>query len=120
MLVPVPGLSDNVLGFEAKGKVRGADYEEVMIPAVEAAVEGGGNIRMLYLLGDGFEGFTADAAWEDTKIGLHHGSSFERIALVTDHPVYRDAVKLFGHAMKSDVKVFATAELDAAKGWTAG
>ncbi len=70
------------------------------------------------MLGEEFDGFTADAAWEDTKIGLHHGSDFERIALVTDHPVYRDAVKVFGRAMKAEVKVFDTAELEAAKGWT--
>ncbi len=79
----------------------------------------GGKISLLYLLGDEFEGFTADAAREDTKIGLHHASSLERTAVVTDHPVYRDALKLFGHMMKAEVKVFETAELAAAKVWIA-
>ncbi len=48
MLVPIPDLANSVLGFEANGKVRGADYEDVMIPAVEAALEGGGSICLLY------------------------------------------------------------------------
>jgi hypothetical protein len=119
MLIQIPDLTDDVLGFEARGKVRGGDYDEVMIPAVESALEGGGKIRMLYLLGDEFDGYSPDAAWEDTKLGLHHASSFERIALVTDHPVYRDSVELFGHMIKAEVKVFATADLDAAKVWIA-
>lgn len=119
MLKPMTGLGDGVLGFEAHDKVRGADYEEVMIPAVEAALAGGGKIRMLYVLGEAFDGFTADAAWEDTKIGMHHASSFERIAVVTDRALYRDGVNLFGRAMKAEVETFPTSGIDRAREWIA-
>lgn len=120
MLVPIADLEGDALGFEAKGKVRGSDYEQVMIPAVKSALEDGGQVSLLYLLGEDFDGFTADAAWEDTKLGVRHRSDFERIALVTDHRAYRDAVGFFGHAMRAEVKVFETADLDAAKLWAAG
>ena len=119
MLVPIADLEGDALGFEAKGKVRGSDYEQVMIPAVESALEDGEQVSLLYLLGEGFEGFTADAAWQDTKLGLHHASSFDRIALVTDSSVYRDTVKLFGRLMKAEVRVFELAELESAKQWIA-
>ena len=39
MPIRIASLNHDVLGFEAKGKVRGGDYEQVMIPAVEAAKE---------------------------------------------------------------------------------
>ncbi len=119
MLKPVDGVGGSVIAFEAEGMVRGADYEEVMIPAVEAALASGDSVRMLYLLGEDFEGFTADAAWEDTKIGMRHASSFERIAIVTDSKLYGDAVKLFGRAMKAEVETFPTSDLDQAKVWIA-
>lgn len=119
MLEPIDDLGGDALGFEAKGKVTGGDYDDVLLPAVESALEGDGRIRLLYLLGDDFEGYSPDAAWEDTKLGIHHGSDFERIALVTDHAVYRDAVKLFGHAIRAEVKVFSTGELAAAREWIA-
>jgi hypothetical protein len=36
MIVEIPGLPDNVLGFAAKGTVTANDYETVLLPAVEA------------------------------------------------------------------------------------
>ncbi len=119
MLEPMAGLGDGVLGFEAKGKVTGSDYDDVLLPAVESALEGGGRIRFLYLLGEAFDGYSPDAAWEDTKLGIHHGSDFERIALVSDHRAYRDAVALFGKAMRAQVRVFSVADLDEAREWIA-
>jgi len=115
-----PDLGEGVLGFEARGKVVGADYEDVMVPAVEAALETADKISLLYVLGAEFEGYSADAAWEDTKLGIHHASDFDRIGLVTDHKAYSDAVSFFGRAMKADVKVFPNAELELAKSWIAG
>ncbi|MGB0120546.1 MAG: STAS/SEC14 domain-containing protein [Solirubrobacterales bacterium] len=119
MLIKINDLPDDTLGFEAKGKVTGGDYEDEMVPAVEAALEGRDQIRFLYVLGEEFEGFSADAAWEDTKLGLHHRKSFERIALVSDNRLYRDGVAMFGKAMSADVKVFATSELAEARTWIA-
>ncbi len=117
MLRQIPDLKNGVLGFEAVGKVTGGDYDEVMVPAVEAALQSADKVRLIYVLGGQFEGYTPDAAWEDTKIGIHHGSDFERIALVSDHRLYRDAVSVFGRAMSAEVRSFTTADLDAAKAW---
>ncbi|MGA7434371.1 MAG: STAS/SEC14 domain-containing protein, partial [Solirubrobacterales bacterium] len=104
---------------EAQGKVTGGDYEDVMVPAVEAALEGRDQIRFLYVLGEEFEGFSADAAWEDTKLGLHHRKSFERIALASDNRFYRDGVEVFGKAIPAEIKVFGISDLDEAKAWIA-
>ncbi|MEJ6701961.1 MAG: hypothetical protein QNL01_13480 [Akkermansiaceae bacterium] len=37
MIEPIPQLPDHTLGFTASGKVTGSDYEQHIIPAVEAA-----------------------------------------------------------------------------------
>lgn len=63
LLERVKGLPDDVLGFEAKGEVTGADYESVLIPAVDEMLARRKSIRFLYHLGNGFAGFDAKAIW---------------------------------------------------------
>lgn len=117
MIELIPGLPDNVLGLEAKGEVTGEDYEQVVIPAVHRLREGGEKIRLLYVLGAEFEGFTAAAMWDDTKVGLEHPFSWERIAVVTDHDAYRRLFRGVGFLIPAKVRVFDLAALDEARSW---
>ncbi len=119
MIELIEGLPDGVLGLEAKGEVTGEDYEQTVIPAVQRAREASEKTSLLYLLGAEFEGFTAKALWDDTKVGLEHPFTWERIAVVTDHDAYRHLVKGFGFLMPAKVRVFSLAELDRAKTWIA-
>lgn len=106
-----------VLG--AVGKVTAEDYESISIPAVETALAIEGKPRMPYVLGSGFEGYDAGAVLDDARMGLHHWSDFERIAVVTDHDMYRTMIKGFGFLLPGQVKVFGVHELDQAKEWIA-
>jgi SpoIIAA-like len=110
-------LPEDVLGFEAKGDVSGDDYERVLVPAVEKRLAQVDKISLLYVLGDEFNGYSAAAAWDDTKVGMQHLSAWKRIAVVTDHEFYRHAIKGFGFLMRAEVKVFANSELAEARAW---
>ena len=122
MLEPISGLPDNTLGFTAKGKITSEDYETVLIPAVEEKLKQFEKVRLLYHLGEEFEGFQARAMWDDAKVGLAHITEWEKIAIVTDVNWIRDAGKIFGFAIETmsvpgDVKVFHNSELDDAVIW---
>ena len=117
MIEPLTDLPDNVLGFDAKGEVTGADYEQVLVPAIEERLARHDKIRLVYVLGDEFDGYSAGAMWDDTKVGMQHLFSFERIALVTDHDIYGRVTKGFGFLMPAQVKVFGSSELPDAKAW---
>ena len=117
MIELIPDLPDNVLGIEAKGEVRGEDYEQVVIPAVHRLLESRGKVRLLYVLGSEFDGFTAAAMWDDTKVGVEHPFSWERIAVVTDHDAYRRLFKAVGFLIPAKMRTFELAELDEAKAW---
>lgn len=69
------------------------------------------------MLGAEFDGFTAEAMWDDAKVGMEHPFSWERIAAVTDHDAYRRLFKGIGFLIPGKVRVFALAELDEAKSW---
>ncbi len=110
-------LPDGVLGIEARGEVTGEDYEQVLIPAVQRQLEGHAKVRLLYVLGSEFRGYSAAAMWDDAKIGMEHPFSWERIAVVTDSDGYRRLVKGFGFMVPGKVRVFDLAELDVARAW---
>ena len=112
-------LPADVLAVRARGKITRADYEEVLIPAVKRMVQREGKVKLLYILGDGFEGLTTGAAWDDAKLGILHMGDFARIAVVTDVEWIRMGMKMFAPMLRAPVQVFHNAEIDAAKDWIA-
>lgn len=119
MLQQIPGLPSNVVGFTAIGEVQSEDYENVLRPAISTALETHERLRLLYVLGAEFTGYSLGAMWEDTKLGISDWSVWDKIALVTDHKVYADAVKVFGRLAPGEVKVYPVAELADATAWVA-
>ena len=111
---------DNVVGVKAVGDIEDDDYEDVLVPAIEDALSRHGKIRMLLVLGPEFEGFAADAMWEDAKLGVKTFTSYERVALVADASWLRRTVRAFGWLMPGEVRGFALADLDAARDWVSG
>lgn len=119
MIALLPKLPDHVVGVTASGKINAADYETVLIPAVDAALKKHDRIRLLYQLGPQFTGFTAGAMWDDMKVGIGHLRKWERIAVVTDHDWVANAWRMFAFAIPCPVKIFSDKQLGEAERWIA-
>ena len=117
MITKLTGLPENILGFEATGELTADDYEKVLIPEIESVLEKYKKVRLLYFLGPKFTGFTAGALWDDTKVGLKHWMSWEKIALVTDVNWLRKTFNCIRFLIPGDVKLFGTDNFDAAREW---
>ena len=119
MLERISDLPSPVVGIKASGEVTGDDYKNVLIPAVDEALKGGGKVRLLYVLGDDVKGlgFTAGAAWQDTKVGLGHYSSWEKVAVVAGKDWLRHSVDIFGYLIPGQVKAFASDQEAEARTW---
>ncbi len=112
-------LPANIVGFEAVGHVDAGDYQSVLEPAISSALAEHDTIRLLYVLGSQFDGYSGGAMWEDTKVGIDHWSKWDRIAVVTDHGTIADAIKYLGWMVPGEVRLFPFDSLDAAKAWLA-
>jgi hypothetical protein len=112
-----PDLPPHVVVATAHDRVDGHDYDDVLVPAVEAATAGEAKARLLYVLADDFEGYTPAAALDDTRIGMQHWGDFERIGLVSDHEAYRGLVRGLGFLIPGEVRVFPLPELERARAW---
>jgi hypothetical protein len=117
MLERIEKLPENVIGIRARGQLSSDDYENVLIPAVDAALANHDKIRLLYVLGPEFEGLTMGAMWDDTRVGFAHVTRWEKIAVVTDKDWIRHSVDVFGYLIPGEVKGFTIAEEDAARSW---
>ena len=89
MFEPITGLPDGVIGFEAVGKIQAADYEDVLMPAI-ARGAAGGSVRLLFVLGDRFTGYSPGAMKEDAGLIAHAD------AKSTDHQFNGD--RTIGHS----------------------
>jgi hypothetical protein len=119
MLETVTGLPDNVVAFTAKGRLTRRDYDEVLIPAVDKALQRHAKIRCYYELGTQFSGMDAGAAWEDFKLGIGHLTRWEKVAVVTDVEWIRHTMNAFRFLMPGEIRVFPTTEAVGARAWIA-
>ena len=108
-----------VLGLEAVDDVEKEDYEDVILPAVEAAIAEHGKVRLVYVLGPEFDDYEGEAVWEDLKLGGRHPTSFERVAVVTNARWAGPAVKVASLLVPGQARAFPLAQLDEAKSWAA-
>ncbi len=117
MIRLLTGLPDDVVGFEGVGQVEAADYSTVLDPAIDAALSRHERIRLLYVLGSEFTGYSGAAMWQDAVVGTKDFSRCERIAVVTDTEWVRHTVNAFAWFVPSRIKTFATAEREQAEAW---
>ena len=109
MIHVLQDLPDNAIGIEAEGKVTKEDYEGTIKPLIDEKQRAHDKVRLLYVLGDEFEGYTPGAIWED--------STWERIAVVSDHEWIRKSLSLFSWMVPGELKVYHTGEQGEARKW---
>ncbi len=114
----IEDLPPDVLGIEATGKVTHEDYENILIPKAEAMIAKG-PVKLLYVAGEGFEGYELEALWDDGTFGVKHWRDFTRVAVVADQAWLRTAVTLFKPFFPGEVQLFKLGDLAAAKAWIA-
>ena len=117
MIELIDGLPDGVVGLVAIGQIESADYDTVAAPAVKKALEAHPRIRVIHVLDDRFDGYTAGGAWQDAVLGIAHPRSFDRIAVVSDADSIRRLVTVAGWSIPGEVKLFPNGELEQATAW---
>ena len=113
----VDGIGGNVIALVAHGQVSHKDYELVVFPAVKEMTEIHGKVRLFFQLGDDFTGYTAEAIWDDAKVGTKYFNAFEKIAVVSDVAWIAQAVRIFRVLVPCPVEIFPNNALLTALHW---
>jgi hypothetical protein len=114
----------NVCAVEVVGKLEKADYETVLLPALRQQIDGTGEIRLVFVFGDRYEGLTIGGNLADAKLYVrelfhHELSKWKRCAIVTDESWLRHAISMFRFMMPGEVECFGSSALEAAMAWAA-
>jgi SpoIIAA-like len=117
MIEMLKDFPEGVVAAAAKGRVTRSDYDDALVPAVEAAFSRREKVRCYYELGREFSGMDAGAAWEDFRIGVRHLAGWERIAVVTDVDWIRHAINAFRFLVPGKIRIFPTSETAEARRW---
>lgn len=107
-------ITRQVLLVEASEKITEEDYDR-FVPKIEKMMEKG-KIRILFEL-QNFGGWTASAAWEDTKFGVKHFNDIERLAIVGEKTLEKGMAAFCKAFTSAEIKFFNHDELNEAKKW---
>jgi SpoIIAA-like len=122
MIELLTDMPPGTVGFRAKGEIEREDYDKVLTPELNRALEAG-ELRTLYVIED-VDQIEPSALWADSKLGfdlaVRHRDAWVRSAIVTDIDWMAQATRLFAWMIPGEVRVFALAELAQAKTWVAG
>ncbi|OLT01281.1 hypothetical protein BJF90_32890 [Pseudonocardia sp. CNS-004] len=107
----------DVIGFRARGVLTEDDYQSVLDPHLQKALEAGGRIRVLVLMEETFQGWNVRAAWRNTCLDLRHRRDFDKVAIVGAPTWEQWCAKLANLLIAGEIKIFTRDELSAAWTW---
>lgn len=117
MITLIDNIPGNVAGFRAMGDVGKADYENVVIPAIDALVKKQGSINFLLVLDTELKNFTIGALMKDLGVGLKHFTKWHKMAIVTGSGAINTFTDLFSFIAPGEAKGFKHAHMEEAIKW---
>lgn len=117
MLEPIPGSDTDVLALRARGVLTDDDYQNVLIPRLETALESAEQIRVLLVMDQTFRGWDARAAWRNTCLDMRHRRDFDKVAIVGAPTWEQWCAKLANLLIVGEIKTFTRDELATAWTW---
>lgn len=121
MIELLTDMPPGTIGFRVSGDVEREDYDNVLTPELNRALEAG-PLRTLYVI-EALDAMEPAALWADAKLGfdlgIRHRGEWVRSAIVTDIGWLAQAAQLFAGMIPGEARVFGLAELEQAKAWIA-
>jgi hypothetical protein len=113
------GVPPGIDAVRAVGTLTRQDYDDVVVPLLDAAARDHRRLRLLCVVDEAFTGMTPAALWEDLRLGLTTLRHLAGCAVVSDLAWVRRATRMATFFLPAHVRVFGLAERDAALRWLA-
>jgi SpoIIAA-like len=116
MIERLTDFPDNVVAIVCDGRVTRRDYEDVLIPLIEATLNRHEKVRLYYQTGYDFMGIEPGVSHE-FNVGMDHLLRWDRIAIVTDIDWIRETIRALSFLLPGAVEIFPVDEARAARAW---
>jgi len=117
MIEIIKGLSPNIAGFRAVGKVTRDDYEKVLMPEVDRISKAHQKINFLLILDTEVSNYSFGAWVDDALVGLKHLFKWHRVAIISEQKLVKKITDVFGHLVPGEYKGFRKEETGNALKW---
>lgn len=119
MIVQIPDLPENMVGFRADGEVTKDDFE-VIKHQVASLVEKTGQLNYLLVLDNSPADFTIGAWIQDALLGINHITRWNRAAIISDSEAVINFTDIFSKVMPGEFRGYHKADYDEAVAWVSG
>ena len=118
MITYITDPTDGVVELTVEGGITRPDYDRV-VAEMEGAIARFGRLRLIEVIRD-VGAIDSSIWWQDIKWAYHHLKDIARCAVVTDKGWIGSITRAVGALIPAEIRVFPTAELEAARAWVRG
>ncbi len=119
MIETLTEFPDNVTGLVFSGYVTRQEFETMVIPTVDSALNRYESLRLYHQIGSDLTGMSPEAMWQDLKLDAAHITRWEQIAVVSDVNWIGNALKPIVFLMPGKIRLFSISDSDEARDWIA-
>lgn len=116
MIVQIPDLPENMVGFRADGEVTKDDFE-IVKRQVANLVEDTNKLNYLLFLDNSPADFTAGAWLQDALLGIKNITKWNRAAIITDSETVIKFTDAFSKVMPGEFRGYHKSDYDRAVSW---
>lgn len=116
MIVQIPDLPHNMVGFRADGEVTAEDFEIVKLQ-VTHLIENTGKLNYMMVLDSSPADFTLGAWVQDALVGIQNITKWNRAAIISDSAALKTFTDLFSKVMPGEFRAYKHAQYDRAVDW---
>lgn len=117
MIKELKDTPNTMVGFIASDEVTQAEFDKVILPAVQELVQRTDKLNYLLVVDTPLKNFTIGAWMRDAMLGLNNINKWNRAAIVTDVEGIKWFTELFSKVVPGEFKGFNHSELDRAINW---
>ena len=107
----------NTAAFRATDHVGKADYDNIVIPVIDALVKKQGHINFMLVLDTSISHFSIGALMKDLGVGLKHFTKWHKMAIISESGAINTFTDLFSYIAPGEAKGFTHAQLKEAEKW---
>lgn len=119
MIVQIPELPDNMVGFRADGEVTRDDFEIIKYQ-VASLVEKTGQLNYLLFLDNSPADFTFGAWMQDALLGISNITRWNRAAIISDSDAIIGFTAVFSKVMPGEFRGYHKPDYQKAVDWVSG
>ena len=116
MILQIPDLPNNMVGFRAEGEVTKEDFEIVKLQ-VSHLVEKTGKLNYMLVLDTSPGDFTLGAWMQDALLGIQNITKWNRAAIISDSETVKTFTDVFSKVMPGEFRGYKQSEYDRAVDW---